>query len=451
MSVSAVELATLMRPVVGRLERSLQRMLKAELAIPTRNIPRIELSEDGSGRQWVETEVDFWRLRLDAMSAVENSRDLFVAEAAIARRLDLEPDTQSGGTRPWTPQGHVVDVFLEEYLRCAYGDEGHLHGAQALRNLRDPSETALTAQAERLERFLSCSRFIGRLVVPLGGVRLPADTLHLEPGVSIVPFSPAWRDELWRIAGWGSAATQPLKAQDFFDVSHAITVEIHGAHLGGWDWAAGQATAERVRLALLLGGAASVRAGLTWLRLDEEFAPYLSRLGAGSGLVRQTSAPDVTPLTRLPRNQAAQLPDIYRHLATVRESGRLALALRRLRLSSERASPEDRLIDTWVGLEALFVPDETSELSFRATLRIARFVGRDADDRRKLFDGLRRAYKWRSRLLHGVGDTRAKAKNLGTLPEAVEISEHALRAALRRWLVAPPSPDLHEIDESFLA
>ena len=450
MSVSAQELLTVMRPLVIELERALQRLLKAGLAIPTRPVARIESAEDGGTRQWVEAEVDFWRLRLGAMSALESSGNLFVAEAMIARALGLEPPTQSGNERPWTPQGQVVDVFLEDYLRTAYGDEGNLHVAQTLSAVEDPADAALAAQVERLARFLSSDTFTGRLIVPLGGVRLSADTFQLEHGVSVVPFVPAWRDEIWRIAGWGSTATQPLQSTEFFGVAQAISVEICGAQLGGWEWAAAQAKVERARLALLVCGAASVRAVLSWLQLDEQFASYLSRLGVGSGLVHQALAPHVSAPTELPEDLTARVPEIYEQLATVPETRPLALALRRLDLSSQRSSSEDRLIDSWIALEALFAPDATTELRFRAALRIARLVGSGIDERRELFRDLKRAYDWRSHLVHGRGADQAKAK-LGPLDEAVALSEHALRAALREWLVRPPSSDLHEIDERFLA
>jgi len=448
--VRAQELLTVMRPLVIELERALQRLLKAGLAIPTRPVPRIESAEDGAARQWIEAEVDFWRLRLGAMSALESSGNLFVAEAMIARALGLESPTQSGNERPWTPQGQVVDVFLEDYLRTAYGDEGNLHMAQTLSAVENPADAALAAQVERLARFLSSDTFTGRLIVPLGGVRLSADTFQLEHGVSVVPFVPALRDEIWRIAGWGSIATQPLQSTEFFGVAQAIIVEICGARLGGWDWAAGQADVERARLALLLCGAASVRTGLSWLRLDEPFESYLSRLGVGSGLVRQALAPHVSAPTELPEDLTARVPEIYEQLATVPEIHPLALALRRLSISSDRSSPEDRLIDNWIAFEALFTRDGTTEVRFRAALRIARYVGRDVDERRVLFQGLKRAYDWRSYLVHGGGADQAKAK-LGPLDEAVALSERALRAALREWLVRPPSSDLHEIDERFLA
>lgn len=70
MSVSAQELLTVMRPLVIELERALQSLLKAGLAIPTRSLPRIESAYDGIWRTWTEAEVDFSHLRLGAMSAL---------------------------------------------------------------------------------------------------------------------------------------------------------------------------------------------------------------------------------------------------------------------------------------------------------------------------------------------------------------------------------------------
>src|SRR5690349_13575572 len=112
-AISATELSTLLRPVVVRLEHSLQRLMQAGLAVPTRTVPRIQSAADGSGRQWTEAEVDFSRLRIAAMSALEGTRELQIAEAVIAETLGLEPEVQSPDERRWSPQGQVVDVFLE--------------------------------------------------------------------------------------------------------------------------------------------------------------------------------------------------------------------------------------------------------------------------------------------------------------------------------------------------
>src|SRR5665811_878944 len=62
-----------MRPLVVKLERALQAAMHAGLQVPTKPAPRIEAAADGSGRQWVEAEIDFQRLRRELMSSLEQS------------------------------------------------------------------------------------------------------------------------------------------------------------------------------------------------------------------------------------------------------------------------------------------------------------------------------------------------------------------------------------------
>ena len=66
----------------------------------------------------------------------------------------------------------------------------------------------------------------------MAGVTITAQTLQFEPGLEIVPFSAALRDELWSIAGWGSTQVQPLQAHDFFDIAYVISAEVDGERLG---------------------------------------------------------------------------------------------------------------------------------------------------------------------------------------------------------------------------
>lgn len=443
------ELLAVMRPLAMRLEGALRQLLAAGVLVPTEPVPRIEVDADGSGRQWIDAQVDFRRLRLDAMNALEGTSELLRAETLVAHKLGLDPQPRLGGEWKWTPEGQIIDVFLEDYLSAAYGHIGNLHIPEKLASPDDHAEKALAEQSERLNRFLREDSFTGQLVTLLGSVRLGMETLPVAPGITVVPFSASLRDVLWRAAGWGSTATQPLQFNDLVEVAHAIMVEVTGARLGGWNWAAAQDKVERARLALLICGAKTARVDLSWLQVDRNFASYLTRLGAGSGLVRQASASRLVPGSELTDEQTARLPEVYAHLANLPQSGSLQLALRRLSLSSERQSLEDRLIDTWIAFEALFAQDATTELRFRASLRIARYVGRDTEARRELFRGLRQSYDWRSHLVHGGAPQQAKQK-LGTLEEAVTVSEQALRTALQQWLAAPPSRDLREIDEQLL-
>jgi hypothetical protein len=76
------------------------------------------------------------------------------------------------------------------------------------------------------------------------------------------------------------------------------------------------------------------------------------------------------------------------------------VALRRFDMAYERERLEDRLIDYWVGLEALFLPDR-QELSYKAGMRIARYVGGNPVRRREIFEDMRASYSLRSEIVHG--------------------------------------------------
>ncbi len=442
MVMSAEALATTMQPLVVKLERAVSQLIEPG-EVPTKPIPRIEAESDGSGKQWIDTDLDTWRLRLNAMPALETGSELFIAEQLIAQELGIDAPNVHDRARPWTPQGEVINVFLEDYLSAAYGAS-----APNPTPFEDPTDIAFREQVKRLHAFLSETRFSGELLVLMAGVTI-TQTLQFEPGLEIVPFSSALRDDLWSIAGWGSTEVQPLQAHDLSDVAYAISVTVDGERLGGWDWWAAQLKAERVRLALLLGGANAASFGVSWLRIRGPFASYLRRLGAHSGIVRRPLPAPAGRRTSLTPEQTAELPHIYARLASTPEHGSFALALRRLETSAERLSREDRVIDCWIAFEALFAPDSKTELRFRASLRIARYLGSDAQERHAIAAGLRKAYDWRSHVVHGGGEPTAKElKRMGALDDAVSLCEQMLRRALGKWLLEPAN--LGEIDDRFL-
>ncbi len=64
-----------------------------------------------------------------------------------------------------------------------------------------------------------------------------------------------------------------------------------------------------------------------------------------------------------------------------------------------RAYAEDKLLDCWIGLEALFT-ENAADLTLRAALRIAQFHA-DLRDRKDLFSRVSSSYRVRSRIIHG--------------------------------------------------
>lgn len=78
----------------------------------------------------------------------------------------------------------------------------------------------------------------------------------------------------------------------------------------------------------------------------------------------------------------------------------LQLALRRWRGSARRARDDDKLIDYWIGLEALFMPDTSSQIKATVSRRVSNYTGVDAS-RETIAQQLRESYKRRSELVHG--------------------------------------------------
>jgi hypothetical protein len=66
-----------------------------------------------------------------------------------------------------------------------------------------------------------------------------------------------------------------------------------------------------------------------------------------------------------------------------------------------RTAREDQLIDLSIALEALFSPDDRTELTFRITQTAALLLGSSPTERKEIARFLRKAYQARSSLVHG--------------------------------------------------
>ena len=58
---------------------------------------------------------------------------------------------------------------------------------------------------------------------------------------------------------------------------------------------------------------------------------------------------------------------------------------------------KDSLIDYWIGLESLFAPEHSAEISYTLSLRIAAFLGDDANEAVGLLTKMKDSYDWRLR------------------------------------------------------
>jgi len=154
------------------------------------------------------------------------------------------------------------------------------------------------------------------------------------------------------------------------------------------------------------------------------WAPNVARREGGYELLE----PDVQPLK-----------DIVDALLHVGQHERLSLALRRFDVAHDRTRPEDRFIDHWVALEALFLPGISDELSFRASLRIAYYVAAVPDEREEVFHKMRLSYKTRSKVVHGESPKV-------DLPEIANDTEEIVRRVLRAEVMSPGSLNVDRLD-----
>ena len=83
---------------------------------------------------------------------------------------------------------------------------------------------------------------------------------------------------------------------------------------------------------------------------------------------------------------------------------------------------EARYLWEWVVLEALFGPENSNETTYRLSQRNAWFLATSLDERQNLCELTKKAYRWRSRIVHGgrVGKlTSQKSEEMTIFTESV--------------------------------
>lgn len=90
-------------------------------------------------------------------------------------------------------------------------------------------------------------------------------------------------------------------------------------------------------------------------------------------------------------------------------------AIKRFRNSIERYLPDDPecLLEYAIALEAIYLSDSSTvrgELTYRLSLRVARFLKEDYKDREELFKLIRDLYDLRSKIAHGGDISSSKKK-----------------------------------------
>lgn len=130
-------------------------------------------------------------------------------------------------------------------------------------------------------------------------------------------------------------------------------------------------------------------------------------------------------------------------------------AVRRFYFSSQRFDKEDKVIDLMIAFEALYLP-ENSELSFRLSLRIARFL-EDEYNPSELFEFMKKAYKVRSKFVHGetfnpsVKENNVKELEIKSLiKQLYEILRLSIKKYVMNFSNVPFSDFIKSIDDKII-
>ncbi len=262
------------------------------------------------------------------------------------------------------------------------------------------------------------------LVCPLLNATLEAETVQITPFMKLRKLTTDELEDWLNFFPYPTIINLPLAPEEIVRLECAV--EITGVAPTGAS-SEGEALRKLVNILRLLTGANIYIP----FKQEERHGPGTSPFGntslswAGPSLllydrkvtIDQPTTERLTDLWHRLENDAAQ---------NIR---RTALALNRLSSTAERTFDDDMLIDYWIGLESLFLPDSNQELSLRAALRIAAFLGKTPNERQKIFTDVSHSYDWRSTIVHGSTMSKKKMKK-GTLRETAMRTRGYLRDAI---------------------
>lgn len=134
---------------------------------------------------------------------------------------------------------------------------------------------------------------------------------------------------------------------------------------------------------------------------------------------------------KITADDAIQLKLLYSALDT--KIGRdIEVALHNFNRAQTARQPNDQTISAVIGIESLYLPDRSQELTLRLALRLAAHQGNSPDERLQVFETMQELYNARSKLVHGgVADLRNFINKSKSFKDEWEIAR-ASREMLRK-------------------
>lgn len=268
------------------------------------------------------------------------------------------------------------------------------------------------------------------LVAPLLNVDCELERINIIDGLEVSPMITEERQRL--LSGYGG----PALGTNIVPVLTARwAVRMRTAFSDVLDLRPGDEAARCFTTALRLAQTTNATVAAVWAEPER-----LALSFAGGTSIRRPGGP--SPFADPATVDAGNVDEVVRLtrlcMEEPRRDRRLELALRRFDTAIDRHDYEDQIIDLWIALEALLLPDDRAELSYRASLRLAQAVGRDASDRVKVFELARQSYNTRSKIVHGdqENDVRQVAADLREVTQRL----------LRLWIDPTTRPDVGQLD-----
>lgn len=134
-----------------------------------------------------------------------------------------------------------------------------------------------------------------------------------------------------------------------------------------------------------------------------------------------------------------------RQSASGKEAQRLHFGLQRFNTTYSRHAEDDKLVDCWVGLESLLLPDGSTELRYRIALRAAVLLEEAVDERHALQGRILKLYDHRSEVVHGD-----KVADPTKVSETTSILKRLLLLVIENRIPTKDDLDRIALGESFI-
>ena len=119
---------------------------------------------------------------------------------------------------------------------------------------------------------------------------------------------------------------------------------------------------------------------------------------------------------KLPESEIEEFKSFFESFKKIKKMWPMfELLINRLNYSHYRHQDEDRIIDFFIGFEAMFLQDSKFETIYKLAMRFAHIFGENKDEKYKLFLFMKNAYDIRSMIVHGSVSKKKFEKELRKL------------------------------------